>query len=774
MDDQPEPPATTPSTFCLPMKLDAFLVNSQAVGTNSSRLALFSHPEYAKLRLDDEFRTNMKHDVFPTIDLRYSSPGFNYNDRITDLTTGDDIKDRHGIYLHWILPRFYRTGLTITGQQSTLEPNTADDLKRKLGYKSPSSDDPRNPIYHSLPTRWVIVRHITKSDPPAEPEFEAFVIESDRLRRLTELDAKVDLQVDVSPFLHVHSGEAGSELRHQGEYFIGIKNSLDGWKEKTAERASLSTITSINHLFADYQPHNSNVFSMLDNTVTKYTDATANYYVMGWHADEDEDPFHDGGADLEACRMKLVDGGSDPLQVAKGSRLILHGAVYNVAWSQSWTPVYDNNIYLNQAYESYSAQHNYSPIAVGGSPIDALIAALHTQDLESGSGWSPIALDLLALQMLVHVLEEDPDSQIKSVDALHTSTFIPSEGGLHWHVKGTKDVKQPMAPPPAELADLNTVNASQLFIDLCHRDMKSIQWLLWAEWWKWVTGGPGRTNVKEKVDGFVASYMAVRAKATDVEIAMSNILDKYRTKWESAPKPRYYIPKDPTVLLCGLKDPWPSDFAQPLKVRLESKLPKAGDIKPIKDDYIDEFPEPIQEAAKKLLSEFYKLGLPQDDKEDKDDMLPLYHDCVGGSTIMRDDWHATQPWFPLFVEWEIEYVHIHEDLWEPAERKPYGPPMLRSKIVDKKLNDANSNELQVDFKKTRVLSGRELVVPGIGAVVKAAVEQLLKVKAPEKPDLLKKIAEVLHNTPFLNITLSGVRDQLATRNRGTQDTGFRL
>ena len=35
----------------------------------------------------------------------------------------------------------------------------------------------------------------------------------------------------------------------------------------------------------------------------------------------------------------------------------------------------------------------------------------------------------------------------------------------------------------------------------------------------------------------------------------------------------------------------------------------------------------------------------------------------------RDLWNDTQPWFPLFLEWEVEYFHIRHDDWELTEAR---------------------------------------------------------------------------------------------------------
>lgn len=797
MSNPPEPLVSPAPIVCVPMKLDAFRLNNASCN-HPSRLAPFSQPEYANFRLDEDFRKRMEHDVLQTVDFHNTGrdTGHLYSNRVTDLATGNEIRSRHGIYLHWILPRFYRTGLAIT--HST--PDEAAELRNKLGYKPPYTDDPHSPIYRPLPTRWIVVRHITNELPEEVklPVFAAFVIESDRLRKLADLDSKIDIQVDVSPFVyltkHLKSQfqEDGTtavdgELRYQGENFIGFKRPLEDWKEETAHRVTLSTVNTFNPVFADYQPHNSNVFSMLDNfaypstggngkPITKYADIVlANYYVIGWHDDQNDDPFHDGNADrLEACFMQLASGGS-PDSITKDSRLIIHGAIYDVSWRSDAVPKRDPNEDVTELYESYLLQNtpNYSPIAVGGSPLDALIAVTHAHVYpdKPPQMWSPLAQDLLALQTLVHKFEEDPDSQLQGADALHTSCFIPSDGGLHWHILGTTDAKKPVVPTEKELKDLNAVNEYQMFVDLCLREMKSVQWLIWAEWWKWITRGPEREKdksaVADRIKKLVESYKALKKKTEETKSKIKGITDPHK-KWESVPAPRYYIAKDPTVLLCGMTNPWPIDYTEPLATRLDSQLtddipPSARDFKTFRDQSAQSFPNQLQDTVKMLLAEFYNL---RESSGQWKNPPPLYHDILGRTKgpepiPKRDNWNETQPWFTLFVEWEIEYLHIHKDLWEPAEREAYGPPMLRSKIVDK---DGNRH---IDLKNIRVLSGRELIVPQIGMMLKNAVEQLLKIKSPDDMELLKKIHDTLHKIPFLNITLSGIRDQLATRHRGT-------
>ena len=51
-----------------------------------------------------------------------------------------------------------------------------------------------------------------------------------------------------------------------------------------------------------------------------------------------------------------------------------------------------------------------------------------------------------------------------------------------------------------------------------------------------------------------------------------------------------------------------------------------------------------------------------DDNDDDDDRKPLT------PPRWRDRWSDRQPWFPLYVEWEVEYTHIPIDYWILTEQ----------------------------------------------------------------------------------------------------------
>ncbi|CAL1698581.1 unnamed protein product [Somion occarium] len=801
---------------CIPMKLEAFRLNAAACN-GPSRLAPISQPEYAHLRLNEL----LTHDVQVDVDLHNTNRGPAFSDRVTDLSTGELKRNRLGVYIRWLIPRFYRTGLSFT-QSSEQD---APDLRNKRGYKSVDDAegvvDPQSPTYRPLPTRWVIIRHLLTKEPPEAniPDFQAFVIESDRLRKMEDLGSEVDIQVDVSPFVYMDRDR--DTLDYQAETFIGFKQPLEDWTESMSDRnilrVPLSVLTSTNPLFTDYQPHNTNVLSMVDNFAyedgngeTAYLqNATANYYVMGWHPDACDDPFHlsdqqapyPSHADrIDACFMQLFGTSAvtdewmkTSLSPDEPTRAITHGALYGIEWDLNEKPA---SVPADAIAKSYD---DCSPVSVGLNPIDALLAVTHTRALsidkekaERGSDEDakpdPLAQDLLSLQTLVIKQQEDPDSQLQGADQLSTGFFVPAESGLRWHVSGavtSTDDKRPTVPSAQELSDLDTVNAYQMALDLCTREMKWLQWQIWAEWWKWVSSHRRHTDEEKRAINDKVNEMVNRYTLLDIEIQgwkrrMQEIVQEYN--WETITAPRYYSTRDPTMLLCGMKSGWPTDFGDLLKVRLDSQIVAVNDIYDANPDgweIIDrslsaisqKLPTAFCDTAKALLTEFYILRpVPADTPHlrpnpDSKLLYPLYHDQdpsvdsdSGSQPVWRDRWNGTQAWFPLFAEWEMEYFHIDADNWVLAPRKPYGPPKLTANIKD------GVDVAGVTNRQT--ITGRSLALPQTTAMLKNTVEQLVKNKSTQ-PEDMDAIHAAINKLQFLTISINGLSEHLTTRLRGS-------
>ena len=96
--------------------------------------------------------------------------------------------------------------------------------------------------------------------------------------------------------------KANINMDERAEVFIGFRDDAETWVEDPSEpRVSVNLFNSSNQLFADYQPHNGNVFSMVDRL--EYWDdeareervldhARVSYHVVGWQSDTKKDMFH--------------------------------------------------------------------------------------------------------------------------------------------------------------------------------------------------------------------------------------------------------------------------------------------------------------------------------------------------------------------------------------------------------------------------------------------------------------------------------------------------
>lgn len=139
--------------------------------------------------------------------------------------------------------------------------------------------------------------------------------------------------------------------------------------------------------------------------------------------------------------------------------------------------------------------------------------------------------------------------------------------------------------------------------------------------------------------------------------------------------PEYYQQGDPTIMVRGVKSGWAHDFLDEVKVRLDSQTVQASanalsiiDLSGLQNKSI---PPDVWDVMVKLLGEFCSLG-GNDEKSTAVNQVPLCHDTGVEDTnrdtdaeapLWRDRWKNRQPWFPLFVEWEAEYVHVPWENW---------------------------------------------------------------------------------------------------------------
>ena len=810
-----------PQNLCVPMKLDAFVFNESACNgekDDQAKIAPITQPNYTFLRMENSM---VQHDVLDFVDLHNSAPS-SRNPRITDVGQGITREKRVGVYLHWMVPQPFRSGIaeTKSAEKEHTKLERAVGISRQVSSSSSANDrvvDHKAPIFKAIPNRWLIVRVLDPGASTTKPQgsniepVKLWVIESDKTTSIDCLDAKVDLQVDVAPYLttFVREGQADKniEVDEQAEVFIGSCVDATKWKnpdeDSTDPRVELTAASSSNSLFMDFQYHCGNVFSMVDTFSydgNKYLEAAnASYYVIGWQSDKDkdlmfieDDPIEAGQIDrlkrLTNLSMKLSDNQhpdadaiNEWLKSKKPSRSACHGALYNVEWSRKWTdgqqppkPKVPADLFAKKM----ATPHN---IAVGTTPIDSILAHVGTHDPHPD-------LERFIQQIDTYLKAEDESvsGQDVALDEIQNTNFARFDGGSKYNFSD-KDLADPSKRPSKEqMSQLMDLNARQALYDSVMRRIQQLQWEVFSIWWKFISDVD---NINNKHDGLYKSAAdTVKTKLNNLQPFAKDLMKSIQsdanletTSYITPKKAEYgafFQQNDPTLLIAGLTSGWPVDFQKTLKVRLDNQ--------PISESKIDDkelqelyflqcIPDEIRPTGTKLIKEFLSLDSSAKGYKppSENQVPPLYHDGSSSKTPdgtndkWRDQWSGTQPWFPLYLEWEAQYYHIPFENWALMERDV--ATTTTAKRVTFGLTTDVSSGFQEDI---RTLRGRTMILPQPSFSLEIRLKRLFqtipapvldkKILPTERDTLLKG----LNALGYLSSPLAGLNDHLATRFTG--------
>jgi hypothetical protein len=731
--------------------------------------------------------------------------------RLTNLANRQLRQNRTGVYLHWMLPWMYRHG--------TSNPNASQAA----------------PLYKSCPDRWLVIRRIhpgSFSPSSAADEglglWTGWVVESNRIRDLDEFDATTDIEVECAPY--ILAGDNIDPTNAQGEVFIGKKTDVREWREGPGDFVPLSVLNSGNPLFSDYTPHNTNVFSIIDDMSytpadepLKYlTAATASYYVIGWHADDSNDPFNASTStgtlaellsqlrlDVDASEQTAF---SSILNATAKARTLCHGAMYSV----KYTAEGDKSVTVpaeNSA--SKILNPNQPPIAIGTSVMDALLTYAKASN-SSGSYFATVAEQIVALEPLI-LAREDEANVAEEVRAIRTMLdFEPSPvTGERWFFSGSKKTDLEIrtnsqattpkfVPDDLSLARLNSLNETQRLLDSTRREMQTYRWELFADWWKYSSDITLKTSPKEKqIRRLVQDHKTALEKLGRIEQLCRRKIDedllphlqdpvtKHRIV-EKGSADSFWSPKDPTILIPGLESPWPNDYLNPLKVRFGSGLSREAKVAfppgqewekldAFFQDYVEKALSWQSRVSRSLLFEFFHLH-PKENTTDSwtehiEGILPTYHDHPNSSKVIvvgrdptagsRDFWNMTQAWFPLFVEFETRYYHIPWDKWVLQEIRDISKPLSPTQLC------YGLDDIGQKYQES-VMNNRALILPQPGLSLRRNLEQIFSsVNVNDLPEefqdtttresFLAKVEQI----DYMSTSLSGLSDHLATKLNGT-------
>ncbi|KAH8654011.1 hypothetical protein BGZ60DRAFT_496363 [Tricladium varicosporioides] len=781
---------------CIPINLDAFILNKPVVDTtgNNVLIAPITQPDYVGLRLDNSV---IQHDVLPPVDLHSSRPASvnprisqAYSTRLDPVVIKDPkpdfgssensiIQSRLGVYLHWSLPRGYRTGSSAADGAQRADPNDPDQMQKSAAAP--------NPIFRLVPNRWLVVRVLKKHEPPEinPPPVDAWVIESDRLQKVEDLPGDIDLETEVTPFLAYDSNPdssiAGSLLHAQAEKYIGYRSpSLvkQVYSETSTPRVPLSVMNSSNPVFADYTIHNPNVFSMKDNFEYdgKYlTYALCDYIVVGWHSSLADSPFGDNGLKgvlsgrVENFFCKLADDASTDVQRSKDKLAALsHGTISNVEYNANVRPQTDADKYV----ENFGQGVAMEPVAVGVTPLDSVLTFLHAHrddktDGENIMGGIPsdTAKILLDMAELLHASADDYDSRVKAADLISGQSFRTAIGGFSWHYDKKKTSNGPPQSPDdlkkdgagkTELDYLNDLNRLQQQLDITNRMLALKRWELFAEFFKYcsdVNNGksqlryfnemqalfgietlPGGANTDPKgPKSIIQSLLDTQKTVTDGIKAIVNVdnpsLSKIPVKKVAADTFRQRT--DPTLLLAGIDPGWPAAFLDYLQIRF------GGDIK--------------ASASTEVTQIMNNLNIPTATGLIKPTIETLLNEARSGSADTQIGFKiwTGQPFCPIFVEWEAMFYEIPASQWTVALGSSPMSNNNQSQVRYITPNPLHEPAKLVD-QDTRAVSGRILVLPQPSFTLAAIVRQVLDVAGVNVPAALQQEVAAKDGTKSLN------------------------
>jgi hypothetical protein len=215
--------------------------------------------------------------------------------------------------------------------------------------------------------------------------------------------------------------------------------------------------------------------------------------------------------------------------------------------------------------------------------------------------------------------------------------------------------------------------------------------------------GPNAQQYKDKVNTIISKMNELLNRQNELTGTISSNIQKLSNPAtgkapQQGTSDRFYQRKEPTVLLGNIKSGWDADFSDKLQVRLKEQTITSNGISDAGWSGFQSFlsgsvtidgksfpqgilgfllPSELQAGALALCMEFYSLrtSIPPITSVTSPQVIPWFHNenTQNGrqESRGRDLWQDTQPWKPLFVEWEAVYFHIAFDKWKFREYPGY-------------------------------------------------------------------------------------------------------
>ncbi|SDS74476.1 hypothetical protein SAMN05216371_0528 [Streptomyces sp. TLI_053] len=700
--------------------------------------------------------------------------------------------DERGVCLQWQLPEVLATG-----------------------HYDPATGDTRFPL---IPNRWLIVRHHRNGEGDALGA-AGWVVSSDYI--LDEHDWRPAPGDQFSEYIDPRSTTSPRRTK------IGRADRLSAetvWKDPSEGRPPhLTAIGPGLPAFAAFEPYHRNVLSFFDNLSDLDSLGLAeerpwnrnvfSYLAVGWYAEPETDVLRTA-KDIAELLPPDASGPDDVVRALGWSlppntsatadtRTRYLGTALRVPWERA-----------GAAPDSPRPNLNDVTVAVGHSTMDAahaLIAAQTRSDSKADRGTALRAADLTSA--LYHGLIErfdDADGPADLDEALRRTWFAGRDAGCAWEVTD-RPTDGPTAPLRHHRAEepgwLGTLNSDQAAYDRLAPRLRAAQQRYW--FLHWLVGLLGqdtgakdrqfvdaaRAQLKElaaeidRLKGETAARLAKVPHADGPEDLDRAIADFAARKGLPAglqlrrvASPSFYQPSDPVVLLqgAGARQPLGRDPDQPLPCRFPGQLvksvtsvgleytgagaptlpPLGGDVPAVCKDLLHEFAVLDQAARAKGVG---GSGL-YDILNNPDTQL---HGPTATSTAALAAYTSlwTQPWLPLFLQWELHYT--------PTPYRSGQRTHWTFDGADYTWNGTGALATDEDQARRLTFTGRSFLTPTLGHTLRAQARRYgrtYRLLRTQERDSLGTLDVRLAYLDVLSQTLDGFNDWLLRQDGAARRT----
>jgi hypothetical protein len=424
--------------------------------------------------------------------------------------------------------------------------------------------------FHYVPNRWLVARLASTQGAKTAPQLTAWVIESDYLGK----DGS-------NPFVDPASTPANLILTN-----LGRNVPIAQWQGERGGQMFLTPTGVADVTFTAYQPGILDVFAFHDDTTQLPDDTLLTYLVCGWYSDPSHDPL--AVFKLDDLEWTVL-GTADPAP----SLTVVHGLLYGLQWQTKKVP------------QRIDSDQSVMKVSLGYTAVDAL-AAIVADLANDTTGKLETHLEAFQYDLLRTLDDHDGTAQLEL--RIRRAWFAATPGGTLWQIvpvsQGQADQGKidrsivPPAPPLSEhqakwLADLNV---TQRKLDAARRELKTMQWDLFALWWKSKRGGylaqdPAYVReqqqqwgvdlqkILDRITGeldpanshsFIAAVLAQQSNVDALAKQLPDPTDpKSIADWSTkiptggsvalklrpSALPAFFQPSDPVVLIAGLDPP---------------------------------------------------------------------------------------------------------------------------------------------------------------------------------------------------------------------------